>query len=206
MVDGVPRRVDRDPLAVRRGWRRWPCTTRRVGSGGENSERSARDHEPAPQRRPDVLAAAPGRLAAPRDRLGLHLGGRVVAQRVVRRSRRRGRRSSGSPRRGPGPAPRRLRSRSASSAASSLGRCRRRLVSSNDQVVNARWVMSSASASRLMRPAPPKWSGCECVTITVCMSRSLKPAVFSRSFSARHDFGPGSPGSTTARPRSSRSP
>src|SRR5690348_14911964 len=57
-----------------------------------------------------------------------------------------------------------------------------------------------------MRPAPPKWSGCEWVTTTVWMSFTEKPAVFSRCFSACQLFFPGSPGSTTARPRSSRRP
>ena len=43
-------------------------------------------------------------------------------------------------------------------------------VRSSDQVVNALCVMSSAFASFLIRPAPPKWSGCEWVTTTVWMS------------------------------------
>jgi hypothetical protein len=68
---------------------------------------------------------------------------------------------------------------------------------------NERCATISAFASRAKRIAPPKWSGCECVTITVCTWRGVSPACLSRSLTARHESGPGSPGSTTAAPRSS---
>jgi len=54
------------------------------------------------------------------------------------------------------------------------------------------------------RPAPPKWSGCECVTITVWTLRGASPACLSRSCSARQVPGPGKPGSTIAAPFASR--
>ena len=93
-----------------------------------------------------------------------------------RRSRRRGRRSWGSPRpRCRAPARPRRRSARPRSASCSVGRWLRRLVSSSDHVVNAWCATSSAPRLARMRPAPPKWSGCECVTITVWTSPSVKP-------------------------------
>ena len=38
----------------------------------------------------------------------------------------------------------------------------------SNQVLKLRWVITSAPYVSRMRPAPPKWSGWECVTTTVC--------------------------------------
>ena len=83
VVDRVARACARSPTRGPRAARRWPCRTRRVGSGGAKSSRMARISTRRLQRRHRVLRPAPRRLAAPGHRLALHLGGRVVAQRVA---------------------------------------------------------------------------------------------------------------------------
>ena len=122
------------------------------------------------------------------------------SRRCRRARRRRRRRSSGSrrARRRRTARPRRLRARAAalrlrSAPGAALGPF-------TVHVENAWCVMSFASASRAMRPAPPKWSGCECVTTTVWTSLMLVAGGLEPGFNAFHDCGPGRPGSTTAMP------
>ena len=122
------------------------------------------DHHPAPERRA-LIRRAPRRDRAPRARRRLGLLGVVVhdiGSSLIVGS------SSGS-----------TSSACASAAASISARFASPSVSARCglgpftvHVENAWCVISSAPVSRAMRPAPPKWSGCECVTTTVCTSLS----------------------------------
>ena len=181
VVERVAGRVDREPVAPGEPDRRRRGAPGASGRAACTRSRMARIITRRLKRRHRVLAPAPRRGAAPRHRLALVLDGVLVGD---RRRARGARRTTGRCRR----------------AASSIASCSSRSASSvdsvapfrsSDHVVNALCVMSSAPASCLIRPAPPKWSGCECVTITVWMSLKPKPAVARRVFSAFHDFGPG---------------
>ena len=59
---------------------------------------------------------------------------------------------------------------------------------------------TSAPLSWASMPAPPKWSGCEWVTITWCTRFMGMPADAMRASSDFQDASPGRPGSTRAKP------
>src|SRR5215218_1196351 len=83
VVEGVTRRVQRDPVAPGESYSlTMTHATRRVGWREQHAQRA--DHHPPPERRHRVLATAPRGLATPRHGLALPLDGRVVEQGVAR--------------------------------------------------------------------------------------------------------------------------
>ena len=164
VVDGVAGRVHREPLAAADAYARRRGARAAVGSGGVNSKRMARIISLRLSGGPWLRV--PHGVIAPH---GLDVASvSSVSSCTTSASSSIVGSSSGS-----------TSSDCASAAASISARLASPSVSARCGLgpftvhVEKAWcVISSAPVSRAMRPAPPKWSGCECVTTTVCTSFS----------------------------------
>ena len=208
-----PGRVDRQPLATGELDRLAVHRPAGSGRGGANSQAQRPDHDAASS------AAASGACCRPtasrRPTAPTRAGARSVgSSRSGSPSKSSsGRRSSGSPRR------RRRRPGRAAAASIALVPGRSSFSSASRQRCACSPPVERPRRERLVRdelgarlpsgcrPAPPKWSGCECVTIDgvdVADARSRRSSAAASAPSTT--LGPGRPGSTTARPRSSSRP